>query len=213
MRLLDLFCGAGGAGRGYQMAGFDVWGVDDQAQPRYPGKFIQADWQDVIELAKDFDAIHASPPCEHYSQLTPKSRRHLHEDLIGSVRSTLLRLGKPFVIENVPSAKRLLRQPFMLCGSMFGLGVQRHRFFEVSWPLRTLVQSCAHVKAPVLISGTHRRTWEPRYEYSAAACRQASGIDWMTRKELDKAIPPAYTEYIGRQLIQFLDERDTERTA
>lgn len=201
-----MFCGAGGAAMGYQMAGFEVWGVDDQAQPRYPGKFIQADWQDVVDLARDFDAIHASPPCEHYSQLTPKAKRHMHEDLIGDVRNTLRRLRKPFVIENVPSAKRLLHEPFMLCGSMFGLGVQRHRFFEVSWPLRTLVQSCAHVKAPVLISGTHRRTWEPRYEYSAQACRDASGIDWMTRKELDKAIPPAYTEFIGRQLLALLNE-------
>jgi DNA (cytosine-5)-methyltransferase 1 len=206
MRLLDLFCGAGGAAKGYQMAGFDVWGVDDQAQPRYPGKFIQADWQDVIELAKDFDAIHASPPCEHYSQLTPKSRRHLHEDLIGSVRSTLLRLGKPFVIENVPSAKRLLREPFMLCGSMFGLGVQRHRFFEVNFQLSEMLQGCDHAKRPVLISGTHRRHDEPRYEYCAQACRDASGIPWMTRKELDKAIPPAYTEFIGRQLLAALTE-------
>lgn len=211
MRLLDLFSGAGGAAMGYSRAGFEVWGVDDRPQPHYPFKFIRQDWRDVLELAKDFDAIHASPPCEHYSQLTPKAHRHLHPAMIAEVRAALVRLGKPFVIENVPSAKRLLRHPFMLCGSMFGLGIQRHRFFEVSWPLRSLVQPCAHQKAPVLISGTHRRTWEPRYEYTVAQCRQASGIDWMTRTELDKAIPPAYTEFIGRQLIEACSEREWER--
>lgn len=137
--------------------------------------------------------------------MTPKHKRHLHADLIADVRNVLRRVGKPYVIENVPSAKRLLQHPFMLCGSMFGLGIQRHRFFETSWPLQMLVPSCAHLKSPVLISGTHRRTYEPRYEYTVQQCRDASGIDWMTRKELDKAIPPAYTEFIGRQLLQAIE--------
>lgn len=216
-RLLDLFCGAGGAGMGYHLAGFDVVGVDNRPQPRYPFEFHRLDALDVLALMMDgvipwgvshsrtpFNAIHASPPCERYSQLTPRAFRNNHDDLIATTRTALLAIGLPFVIENVPSAKRLLRQPFMLCGSMFGLQIQRHRFFEVNWPLNNLVQSCAHVKAPVLISGTHRRTWEPRYEYTVAQCREASGIDWMTRTELDKAIPPAYTEYIGRQLLDQL---------
>lgn len=192
---------------GYSRAGFDVVGVDIKPQPHYPFAFVLGDAMDYLDAyGEDFDAIHASPPCETWSQLTPKAFRYRHRALIAPTRSLLVSLGRPYVIENVPSAKRQLIEPFMLCGSMFGLGIQRHRFFEVNWRLSALVQSCDHLKAPVLISGTHRRTWEPRYEYSADACRQASGIDWMTRVELDKAIPPAYTEYIGRQLLQALGE-------
>lgn len=187
---------------GYARAGFEVVGVDTKPQPHYPFPFVQADA--MTFSLQGFDAVHGSPTCERYSQLTPKRFRGNHGDFIAPLRARLLASGLPYVIENVPSAKRLLVNPFMLCGSMFGLGVQRHRFFEVSWPLTTMVQGCAHVKAPVLISGTHRRSWEPRYEYNVADCRIASGIDWMTRNELDKAIPPAYTEYIGRQLLEHL---------
>lgn len=219
-RLLDLFCGAGGAGMGYHRAGFEVVGVDIRPQPHYPFEFHRLDAMDVLALMMDglvpwgvsrtrtptpFDAIHASPPCERYSQLTPKAHRNNHEDLIGDARRALVAIGAPYVIENVPSAKWLLRHPMMLCGTMFGLGIRRHRFFETSFSLSSLIQGCNHEHAPVLISGTHRRTYEPRYEYSAAACREASGIDWMTRAELDKAIPPAYTEYIGRQLLAALE--------
>lgn len=188
---------------GYFRAGFtEIVGVDLAPQPRYPFTFIQAD---AMTFPLDgFDAIHASPPCEHWSQLTPRHRRACHGAWIAPIRDRLRASGRPFIIENVPSAKRELQHPFMLCGSMFGLGVQRHRFFEVSWPVQRLIQPCAHHKAPVLISGTHRRSWEPRYEYRLAECLAASGIDWMTRKELDKAIPPAYTEYIGRQLVDVL---------
>lgn len=204
---------------GYSRAGFEVVGVDIRPQPRYPFEFHRLDAMDVLALMMDglvpwgvsrtrtpFQAIHASPPCERFSQLTPKAFRDNHEDLIGVTRQALIAIGRPYVIENVPSAKRLLHQPMMLCGSMFGLGIRRHRFFETSFQLSSLVQGCNHQHAPVLISGTHRRTYEPRYEYSAAQCREASGIDWMTRCELDKAIPPAYTEYIGRQLLQALEQ-------
>lgn len=204
MRLLDLFCGAGGAAMGYYRAGFtEIVGVDITPQPRYPFSFRQMDALEYLALAWPiFDAIHASPPCEHYSQLTPRKHRGNHADLIGPTRRMLIATGRPFVIENVPSAKRLLRHPFMLCGTMFGLGVQRHRFFETNFPTSALVANCNHAEAPVLISGTHRRTYEPRYEYSVEQCRLAAGIPWMTRTGLDKAIPPAYTEYIGRQLIE-----------
>lgn len=192
---------------GYHRAGFEVVGVDIKPQPHYPFPFVQMDALEYGEaFGRTFDAVHASPTCERYSQLTPKRYRWAHGDYIAPTRALMRWMGIPYVIENVPSAKRLLVSPFMLCGSMFGLGVQRHRFFEVSWPVNTLIQGCAHLKAPVLISGTHRRSWEPRYEYNVADCRAASGIDWMTRKELDKAIPPAYTEYIGRQLMSSIKD-------
>lgn len=188
---------------GYHRAGFtEIVGVDIKPQPRYPFTFHQADA--MTFPLEGFDVIHASPPCERYSQLTPNAFRRNHDDLIDAIRERLILCGVPYVIENVPSAKRRLRHPFMLCGSMFGLGVQRHRFFECSSPTNQLVQNCAHLKAPCLISGTHRRTWEPRYEYTVAQCREASGIDWMIRTELDKAIPPAYTEFIGKQLLDSL---------
>lgn len=205
MRLLDLFCGAGGAAMGYFCAGFEVYGVDDKPQPRYPFKMYRADWQDIIGLIPDFDCVHASPPCEAYSQLTPKKYRQFHKDLIADVRGVLRLSGKPYIIENVPSAARLLDSPIMLCGSMFGLRVRRHRFFECQrFTFNSLLPPCDHSKAPVLVSGTHRRTYEPRYEYSAQDCREAGQWPWMTRSDMDKAIPPAYTEWIGKQLIQQL---------
>ena len=198
MRVLDLFCGAGGAAMGLHRAWpeAEIVGVDIAPQPRYPFIFIEADWRRTDPA--NFDFIWASPPCEHYSQCTPKAYRGFHEDFIAETRDFLIRAKRPFVIENVPSARKLLRNPIMLCGSMFGLGIRRHRFFELSG-FTVMTPTCAHKKSPVLITGTHRRTYEPRYEYTVEQCRQASGIDWMTRKELDKAIPPAYSEYIARQ--------------
>ncbi len=206
-RLLDLFSGAGGAAKGYQRAGFYVVGVDIKPQPRYCGdQFVQADALDFCaSFGTGFDAIHASPPCERYSQLTPITHRDSHMNLIGPVRQLLWSLAKPFIIENVPGAKRLLHQPLMLCGSQWSLRVRRHRFFELGrFAISELIAPCDHGTAPVLISGTHRRTYEPRYEYSKKESAHAADIDWMTRAELDKAIPPAYTEYLGRQLLAHL---------
>jgi DNA (cytosine-5)-methyltransferase 1 len=199
-RALDLFCGAGGVSMGLYRAGFDVVGIDINPQPRYPFDFIQGDaMQPPVNLA-DFDFIWASPPCQHYSQMTPKAHRDKHPDLIDATRRMLD--GFVYCIENVPSAKRKLRSPAMLCGSMFGLRVQRHRFFETNFYLMT--PQCRHTEAPVLITGTHRRTYEPRYEYSVAECREAADIPWMTRKELDQAIPPAYSEFIGRAALNHI---------
>ncbi len=204
-KLLDLFCGAGGAAMGYHRAGFEVTGVDVKPQPHYPFEFLFGDARDLsVEFLQSFDAIHASPPCQHYSQCTPKRYRSNHPDLIESVRQRLLLSGKLFVIENVPSAKRYLNCPLMLCGSMFGLPLRRHRFFELSGFQVGLQPPCDHRNPPVLITGTHRRTYEPRYEYSAEQCRQASGLTWMTRQEMDQAIPPAYTEFIGKELLKVL---------
>lgn len=184
---------------GLSRAGYEVVGVDLEPQPRYPFAFVQADAMKPPFRLEGFDLIWASPPCQHYSQCTPKAYRNNHPDLIGPVREMLLAAGVPFIIENVPSAAKHLRSPIMLCGSMFGLKVQRHRFFEVH-PNMILVPTCKHDYKPVLITGTHRRTYEPRYEYSAEECRQAADLPWMTRKEMDEAIPPAYSEFIAKSL-------------
>lgn len=194
-RVLDLFCGAGGITKGLQRAGFHVTGVDNKLQPRYCGdRFILGD---AMTVSLDgYDAFFASPVCKRYSQCTPPQHRAKWPDLIGPVRDRLLTTRKPFVIENVPSAKRRLINPILLCGSMFGLLVRRHRFFEVHG-FSVPQMECDHIKSPVLITGTHRRTYEPRYEYTAQQCREASELFWMTRKEMDEAIPPAYSEFIG----------------
>ena len=208
MRLLDLFCGAGGAAVGYYRAGFtDITGIDIKPMPRYPFKFIQADALEYLaEHGHEYDFIHASPPCQRYSIITPPQRRGKHPDLIEDVRELLEATSKPYIIENVGNARSLLVNPVMLCGSMFGLKVWRHRYFEINPILPLLTPSCNHAGYPVLITGTARRAPRNggRIEYSAQQCRKASGLAWMTRKEMDEAIPPAYTEWIGRQLLRIL---------
>lgn len=200
MRVLDLFCGAGGAAMGLHRAWPDaeIVGVDIKEQPRYPFKFVLADA--MTYPLEGFDFIWASPPCEHYSQCTPKKYRGNHADLIGPTRTRVQAAGVPYCIENVPSARRLLRSPIMLCGSMFGLKIKRHRFFELGGFV-SLTPTCRHDYKPVLITGTHRRTYEPRYEYSAQECRDASGLHWMRRVDMDKAIPPAYSHFIANQVF------------
>lgn len=199
-KLLDLFCGAGGASMGYYRAGFEVEGVDIKSQPHYPFKFYHAD---ALEFPLEgYDAYHASPPCQRFSHCTPPEFRWSHDDLISPIRRRLHDTFKPFVIENVPGARFHLDEPVRLCGTMFGLKIYRHRYFEIRrFELPLLQQSCCHFPKPVLITGTHRRK-SGRFEYGVQECRDASGIPWMTRKELDQAIPPAYTEYIGKYLME-----------
>jgi DNA (cytosine-5)-methyltransferase 1 len=203
-RLLDLFCGAGGAAMGYHWAGFEVVGVDIKPQPHYPFEFHQGDA--LAYPLEGFDAYHASPPCQFASILTPTDKKANHENLIPATRQRLLATGKPLVIENVKGARKYLSNPIFLCGTMFGLRIYRHRYFETNIELPLLNLSCNHFKHPVLISGTHKRTDQPRFEYKVAECREASGIDWMTHAELDQAIPPAYTKYIGKYLMQLMKE-------
>lgn len=229
MKLLDLFCGAGGAGEGYRLAGFEVTGVDIKPQPRYkPGRFIQAD---ALEYAAahghEYDVIHASPPCQRYSESTPMAHRVSHPDLIAPTRDILTALGKPYVIENVEGARGELINPIMLCGSMFNLPLWRHRYFEISPYWFMSPATCSHERrpvtftsgshsralnrkmSPVLISGTTRRSAANggRFEYTVQDCRDAAQIPWMTRAEIDEAIPPAYTEWVGRQLMKHLEAR------
>lgn len=216
MRLLDLFCGAGGAARGYQHAGFHVTGVDVVAQPRYAGdRFVRGD---ALEYAAaygaGFDVIHASPPCQAHSDLQKQSKLH-YVDLVAPTREILLQLGLPYVIENVEGAP--LRDPVMICGAgVPGLRVIRHRLFESSMPLAGVACPPKH---PLVFTYDKRKAHKGRLDQdtsfvqvtgggncTVANKRAAMGVDWMTGAELNEAIPPAYTKFIGLQLRRFLDE-------
>lgn len=222
LKALDLFCGAGGATRGLQLAGFHVTGVDIRPQPRYCGdKFYQADA--ITFPLGGFDFIWASPPCQRYCLLAYRnSNARDHPDLIAPVRSRLKRSGIPYVIENVAGAKRKLRRPVMLCGTMFDLGIPeaqlwRHRLFEGPWPIH-IPMVCQHRGSPVGVyggggdwrrlgvvtvtghtGGTRKRG--NLQQYNVRQRRVAMGIEWMTNAELSQAIPPAYSEFIGRQFL------------
>lgn len=212
MRLLDLYCCQGGAAMGYHRAGFEVVGVDIAPQPRYPFEFHQADAIEyVLAHGHEFDAIHASPPCQRYSVCTPMAYRDNHPDLIAATRDALHGVGKPYVIENVENARSLLVNPVKLCGSMFKLKLWRHRYFELSGVPFFLTPPCNHAELPVLISGTTRRKPEAggRFEFTAQQCRDAADLQWMTREGLDEAIPPAYTEFIGGFLMAAIKEQVT----
>ena len=206
-RLLDLFCCQGGAAKGYEASGlFDVVGVDIEPQPRYPFKFVQGDALEYIaEHGHEFDFIHASPPCQAYSGLTPKKNKPDHERLIGETRNELMATGKPFVIENVAGAKDQLRFPFLLCGSMFGLRTQRHRYFETSFPVDgPALPQCDHSQIPLLVTTASAASRKRRSALGMAPktvrnAPLAYGIDWMTADGLKECIPPAYTKWIAEQ--------------
>ena len=202
---LDLFCGAGGCSKGYDEAGFDMTGVDIKLQKHYPYRFVQADWAEYLaEHWREYDFIHASPPCQAWSCETPISYRDNHPRLIAPVREALLATGKPFVIENVKAARRELQNPVMLCGSMFGLQVWRHRYFEIVPECAFLLPPCDHSGVPVLVTGTPRRRGYPRVDPPVTVRRAAMGIDWMPVRSLDEAIPPAYTRFIGSEIMAAL---------
>jgi DNA (cytosine-5)-methyltransferase 1 len=206
-RLLDLFCGAGGAAMGYSRAGFEVVGVDNRPQPNYPFEFVQDDalalmstypWWDV----PPFDAIHASPPCQAYSVATrDKTGR---PDLVQATRERLQQTGLPYVIENVPGAP--LIDPVTICGSSLGLKVRRHRLFETNWTL--MVPPCAHGNQgqPVGVygEGSSKSQKRGRKADNEAEVLDVMGMPWADRKTATQAIPPAYTELIGHQLLQHL---------
>jgi DNA (cytosine-5)-methyltransferase 1 len=209
-RALDLFCCAGGAGMGLHRAGFEVVGVDIRPQPRYPFEFHQAD---ALTFPLDgFDFIWASPPCQDYSALKGLAAEKRGK-LIPAVRQRLKASGVPYTIENVVGSE--LVDPIVLCGSMFGLGVWRHRLFETSHP-PLLVPACQHtlVPEPVDVTGTGGPFRGVRKTAGGGVSRKPNnlshasavmGIDWMTRKELSQAIPPAYAEFIGRAAITHLE--------
>lgn len=204
MKLLDLFCGEGGASVGYHQAGFEVVGVDINSQPRYPFEFHKEDaFEYLSRYANDFDVIHASPPCQAYSWVTPSSHKDNHPDFIAPIRSLLLETGKPFVIENVGGARKLLDSPVKLCGSMFGLKTFRHRYFEMYPKILIITPPCSHNFRPLLVTtaGNNSRAIRRKGEYkSVKNAPEAYGIDWMSFKGLKEAIPPAYTKFIGGHL-------------
>ena len=203
MRLLDLFCGAGGAAVGYHRAGFDqIVGVDIKPQPRYPFEFVQADA--MTYPLEGFDAIHASPPCQSYS----RAMRHLAAPQPKLVEATLGRLaGHVYVVENVPGVT--LPTAIILCGSAFGLRVHRHRYFEVSLPMFS--PGCVHGKKPAMnphnVKGRALIVEEFGRIGNERVWADAMGVGWMNQHEAREAIPPAYTEYIGRALLAVLNER------
>jgi len=208
-RLLDLFCGAGGAAMGYHRAGFEVVGVDIKLQPHYPFEFRQADA--MTYSLEGFDAIHASPPCQAHTALKTAWNAKQHPDLLTPTLERLRAVTTPWVVENVPGAP--MHRHLVLCGTMFGLGVgqaemRRHRWFETNWPVPVLRLPCAHRQRPITIGiyGQHRRDRRRNVQtfFSVEDGRQAMGIDWMTGDELSQAVPPAYTEYIGCWLLKAL---------
>lgn len=202
MRVLDLFCGQGGAGAGYAEAGGEVVGVDIAPQPRYPFQFERGDALEYLaQRGREFDLIHASPPCQAYSYLTPESSREKHPRLINALRNLLEKTGKPYVIENVPGARSELRDPVMLCGSMFGLRTRRHRFFETSF-LVVAPKPCDHSELPLLVTTASKASRNKRFllglrPKSVENASLAYGINWMTFSGLKEAIPPAYTKHIA----------------
>jgi DNA (cytosine-5)-methyltransferase 1 len=188
---------------GYSRAGFDeIVGVDIEPQPDYPFEFIQLDLTvDDLPYYPYPDLVHASPPCQRFSTATLDGSRH--PDLIGMTRSLLEEYDRPYVIENVPAAP--IRKDLMLCGSMFGLQVQRHRHFELTFPVAQ--PKCSHVwleGRPWTVVGTGgggkwKHSWKPG---PIGQWRELMGMPWVTNKRgIAEAIPPAYTEYIGRQFI------------
>lgn len=219
-RLLDLFCGAGGAAMGYARAGFEVMGIDSAPQPRYPFLFVQSDAIDWLrahgrDAARHFDAVHASPPCQLYTRARAlRTRKRAHPDFIGTVRDLLRATGLPYVIENVPGAP--LDAPVQVCATVVApqlaldWELQRHRLFESNVPL--CGSGCRHSARPTISVVGHGATKATRTRLGRnpgiAEKRQAMGIDWMNRGELSEAIPPAYTEFIGAQLRGYI-----ERTA
>lgn len=234
-KLLDLFAGEGGATAGYQAAGWDVTSVDLNPTVLRRNPAEQTHAGDALAFlathGREFDAIHASPPCQGYSIATAgnPAAREKHQRLIAATRELLVLTGRPWVIENVEQARSQMRDPVMLCGRMFGLGAQdedgeplvldRHRLFEASFPL-TAPEHPVHGPEQVAgVYGGSRRSSKPnatpaddryaaRYERRGGYVPRSKrvqqallGIDWMTVRGMQESIPPAYAEHVGRQML------------
>jgi DNA (cytosine-5)-methyltransferase 1 len=212
VKLLDLFSCAGGAAMGYHRAGFEVVGVDINPQPRYP---FEHHVGDAIEFVRqhghEFDAIHASPPCQTFTAYRRKGHGvgDSYLNLIPETREALIDSGLPYIIENVPGAP--LIEPVTLCGSSFGLDVRRHRLFESNIPL--MAPPCDHSwQTPRFKPATNRTNLRRTVEVGVWRIpldvqQKAMGIDWMELRELSEAIPPAYTEWLGRQILDHAKEK------
>ena len=200
--LLDAFSGAGGAAKGYNDAGFDVVGVDIEPQPHYPYEFHQADALEVLadrEFLAQFDAIHASPTCQTFARVTAwRGNRDNHPDLLAPTLKLLSRIRIPWVVENVPEACPPLRPDYLLCGTQFGLPVRRHRaFMRGNWSAYELMPPCQCYLNRRLLPFMHK---------GERAFADAMGCTWMSNKEGRQAVPPAYTEYVGGQMLGAMRE-------
>jgi DNA (cytosine-5)-methyltransferase 1 len=209
--IVDGYCGQGGAGMGYWRAGFDVLGVDIRPQPRYPFAFVQADVLEFLTSANlaSVAAFHVSPPCHDHSSLRSLSGLDGSGHLLADTRAWLAGQGKPWVIENTPGAP--MRADLTLCGGMFGLRTYRHRWFEIDPRLPVLLAERSHPAHRVPASTKAREShWDAGWNATVTGHvgsyvgPEAMGIDWMTGDGLSQAIPPAYTEFIGSQLIEAL---------
>lgn len=241
MLLLDLFCGAGGAAKGYANAGFDIVGVDIKDMPRFPYEFHRADALAIMEYLldggeffstdetpytlDDFAAIHASPPCQAWSKMCNgiPGLKDKYPQLIEPIRALLIKTGLPYVIENVPGAP--LINPVTLCGSQFGLAadwsgrammLRRHRVFESNFPIPDAGPHDHSLPAMPVYGHGPGATYFRRYpdaprKGEARAARLAMRIDWMRRDELCESIPPAYTEYIGSALMAHIEDATARR--
>ena len=208
-KLLDLFCCEGGAAQGYADAGFEVVGVDILPQPRYPFMFVQSDALEFAQRnARHFDAIHASPPCQDAS-ITKRLHDKHRPRLVAETRRVLRDLGKPYVIENVDGAS--LANPTLLCGNMFGLRTYRHRLFQTSFPLTAPLHWAHTGKYGPINAKMGRPVGENENIHivgnfsNVPLAREIMGCDWMSRRGLSEAIPPAYTRWIGEQLLAALE--------
>lgn len=211
--LLDTFCKAGGTSVGYSRAGFEVVGVDIEPQKHYPFEFHQGDAIEfILNYGKDFDVIAASPPCQAYS-VTSILSSGLHPMLISATRQVMQKVGKPYIIENVKGARFILDNPIMLCGTMFGLKVIRHRYFECSPPLwfppaqctcSTLYTHSGHGQHSAFENGA-TAICVVGHDFKIEDAKIAMDINWMTGKELAQAIPPTYTEWIGKEIRRILN--------
>lgn len=201
MRALDLFCGAGGATKGLQNAGFHVTGIDISPRPRYCGDlFIQSDALKPPVRFTDFDLIWASPPCQAFTNARV-IHGNAHDDLLTPTRAMLENSGRPWVIENVPGAP--MRADYILCGSQFGeRRLKRHRLFETSWRSFSLTPPCDHDDNNIVSVFGHGG----HIYHSVGDWQAVMGIDWMTRDELSQAIPPAYAEFIGRAALRHIEQ-------
>lgn len=211
MRLLDLFCGVGGASAGYATAGFDVIGIDLKHGKRYPYTYIRGDVLDYLhdlEFLRSFDVIHASPPCQTHS-ITQHLRNAQGKttskvDLIPQTRAALIASGKPYIIENVPGSP--LIDPIQLCGSSFNLKVRRHRLFESNMPLKGSICNHKRQGRPIGVYGS-LNDQIPQGGKTATTideARNAMAIEWAIWTELVEAIPPAYTWHLGAQIVSWL---------
>lgn len=201
---------------GYSQAGCTVWGVDIDPQPHYPFTFLQTDAIELLQrdmgwVRDNFNMIHASPPCQHYSVLRAIHKDIDYPDLVGVVRALLDQSHLPYIIENVAGAP--LNYPIMLCGTMFGKKLFRHRYFEIGRSGHKInipiLEHVSHVKQGLKAPKTSRAPDYSKGEVHSVyghfsgveAAREEMGIDWMNRDEMAQAIPPYYTRYIAEQLL------------